>query len=306
MTLDPQARALLDLQAITGFRGYDQLPIAEARALMRTRALEIPREEVGRLENRTIDSGVPIRIYWPATDDRVRPALVFYHGGGWVLGDLENVDPTCRRLANETGFVVISVDYRLAPEHPFPDGVEDACEAFDWVLRESDLLKINPAKVAVGGDSAGGNLALVVSMIARDQRTTIPGFQLLVYPVTHYNFDTSSYHEFAEGFGLTRSAMEYYWNHYLQDPAKGALPYASPLRGDLRGLPKTLIITAECDPLRDDGEQLAVMLQRAEVDCQLLRVDGQIHGFFHLGHVMDKGRMAVADAAKALLSAFTE
>ncbi|WP_152053316.1 alpha/beta hydrolase [Tautonia marina] len=306
MPLDPYAQALLDLQQMTGFRGFDTLPVAEARAMMTARMADVPREPVPRVENLSTDTGIPIRLYWPHAEpdsSSLRPALVFSHGGGWILGDCDMVDGTCRSLANASECVVASVDYRLAPEHRFPTAAEDAYHAFRWVRAQADRLGIDPHRVAVGGDSAGGNLAIVSCLMARDRGEPAPAFQLLIYPVADSACNTPSYSECATGFGLTRNAMQYYWQQYLADPADGTHPYASPLRADLTGLPPAFVLTAEYDPLRDEGEALAQRLTEAGVATRHRRFDGQIHGFFHLGHIMPQGKDAVAEAAQALRQA---
>ncbi|WP_169977824.1 alpha/beta hydrolase [Tautonia rosea] len=305
MPLDPYAQALLDLQQMTGFRGFDTMPVAEARAMMAARMADVPREAVARVEDRTTEAGLPLRVYWPESDaPSPRPALVFSHGGGWVLGDCNMVDGTCRSLANASGCVVASVDYRLAPEHHFPTAAEDASHAFQWVRAEAGRLGIDPARIAVGGDSAGGNLAIVSCLMARDRREPAPAFQLLIYPVADSACDSPSYSECATGFGLTRDAMQYYWRQYLGEWGDGRQPYASPLLADLTGLPPAFVLTAEYDPLRDEGEALARRLTEAGVATTHRRFDGQIHGFFHLGHIMPQGKEAVTEAAQALRRAF--
>ena len=303
MPLDPQSRALLDLQKMTGFPGFDRMPLAEARAAIVARSASSPREGVARIEDRATPGGVPVRLYWPIGPEVRRPALLFFHGGGWVMGNRETVDPTCRTLANASGLVVASVDYRLAPEHPYPAAAEDAFEALGWLAREAGSLGVDPSRIAVGGDSAGGNLAIVAALMARDRSATPPAFQLLIYPVADHAFDTPSYLEYADGYGLTLDAMRTYWNHYLPRSEAGREPYASPLRANLDGLPPTHVITVEYDPLRDDGERLADRLRGSGVAVISRRYDGQLHGFFHLGHLLDAARSAVLDAAAVLRDA---
>ncbi|RUL83106.1 alpha/beta hydrolase [Tautonia sociabilis] len=303
MPLDRHAQALLDLQALTGFQGFDTMPVAEARADMIARMADAPREPVARVEDRATPSGVPLRLYWPATDGNARPALLFAHGGGWVLGNLDTVDGSCRTLANASGCVVASVDYRLAPEHPFPAAIDDTLDAFRFLLAEAGALGVDPSRVAVGGDSAGGNLAIASCLKARELGEPLPAFQLLIYPVADSSCSTPSFEEFATGFGLTRNAMRYYWRQYAPRPEDAEHPLASILRADLAGLPPAFVLTAEYDPLRDEGEQLARRLQDAGVPATLRRFDGQIHGFFHLGHLIPDGKTAIAEAASALRSA---
>lgn len=303
MPLDPYAQALLDLQRMTGFQGFDTMPVPEARAAMRARMAETPRATMNRIEDRATPNGIPVRLYWPSQAEQARPALVFYHGGGFVLGDLDMVDGSCRSLANESGCIVASVDYRLAPEYRFPAAADDSYAAYQWLRAEAGTLGVDPSRIAVGGDSAGGNLAIVSSLMARDRREPMPAFQLLIYPVADSNCDSPSYAEFATGYGLTADAMRYYWRNYLADPADGRNPYASPLLADLNGLPPAFVLTAEFDPLRDEGEALAGKLVEAGVSVALRRFDGQIHGFFHLGHIIPGGREAISEAASALRNA---
>ncbi len=265
-------------------------------------------EPVHHVEDREIPGPngiIPLRIYTPAGNGPF-PVLVFYHGGGWVICSLETHDPVCRSLANAARCVVVSVDYRLAPEHKFPAAADDCYAATQWALSNATLINGDPARVAVGGDSAGGNLAAVVTLMARDRNAAAPIFQLLVYPVTDYFVPgTPSYLQNAEGYFLTRDDMVWFWNHYLNDEADTANPYACPLRATSQaGLPPALVITAEFDPLRDEGEMYAARLRESGVTAQLVRYDGMIHGFFSMGGVLDQGRNALALAAAQLRAAF--
>ncbi|QDV35464.1 alpha/beta hydrolase [Tautonia plasticadhaerens] len=303
MPLDRHARALLDLQAMTGFKGFDAMPVAEARAATAARTAETPRAEVARVEDRTTPGGVPIRLYWPEAGGPPRPLLVFSHGGGWVVGNVETVDHSCRTLANASGCVVASVDYRLSPEHTFPAAADDAYEAYRWLRSEAGSIGVDPGRVAVGGDSAGGNLALVSCLKARELGEPMPAFQLLIYPVVDASCSSASYAECGTGFGLTAEAMRYYWRQYLARPEDGEHPLASPLRADLAGLPPAFVLSAEYDPLRDEVEELARRLRSGGVPTTLRRFDGQIHGFFHLGHIIPDGARALDEAAAALRTA---
>ena len=198
-------------------------------------------------------------------DGQGLPALVYYHGGGWVIGNLDSVDRTCRALANASGCVLISVDYRLAPEDKFPAAVEDADAALRYVAHRAAELGIDPNRIAVGGDSAGGNLAAVVAQISRDRGSPRLAFQLLIYPVVDRDDNRLSLQEFAQGYLLTRPGMDYFWAHYLPKPEDGRHPHASPIQAEsLAGLPPALVITAECDPIRDQGEAYAKRLQESE------------------------------------------
>jgi acetyl esterase len=232
---------------------------------------------------------------------------VFYHGGGWVIGDLEVADRPCRSLCAGAGCVVVSVDYRLAPEHRFPAAADDAYAAAQWVSAHAADLGADPARLAVGGDSAGGNLTAVVALMARDQGGPPIAFQLLIYPVAGCDLDTVSYRDNAEGYLLTRAAMEWFWGHYIPDEAARRHPYASPLSAEnLAGLPPAFVVTAEYDPLRDEGEAYAERLRRAGVPVTLKRYAGMIHGFFQLAGVLDQGRQVLTDASSALREALTK
>ena len=311
MPLDPQAQAVLDLYRAAGIPPTHMLSVAEARAGMIARAAAVPGEPepVARLEDRALPgpSGeIPIRIYTPAGQGP-RPVLVYFHGGGWVLGNLETHDRVCRSLANAAGCVVVSVDYRLAPEHRFPAAAEDAYAATRWVAENAAALGIDGARLAVGGDSAGGNLAAVVALMARDRGGPALGQQLLIYPVTDHDFETPSYREHAEGFLLWRESMVWFWDHYLPDVAGRDDPYASPLRAaELRGLPPAYVITAEYDPLRDEGEAYAARLREAGVPVVSKRYPGMLHGFFGTAHVVDLAGQAIREAGEALRAAWSE
>lgn len=265
-----------------------------------------PLQEVARVQDRTIPGPaqpIPIRVYWPVTA-RNLPALIYFHGGGWVIGNLDSVDRSCRALANASGCVLISVDYRLAPEHRFPAAVEDADAAVRYVAEHAAEFDIDPNRIAVGGDSAGGNLATVACLIARDRGGPHIAFQLLVYPVTDYEDSRPSMQEFAQGYLLTRPAMDYFWVHYLPRPEEGRHPHASPMRAEsLAGLPPAMLITAECDPIRDQGEAYAERLREAGIPVSVKRYEGAIHVFFNLAGVIDSGKQAIADAGDALRTA---
>jgi len=282
------------------------VPAPEARIAYAARPLP-PGAPVANVENRTIPGPageVPVRIYTP--DGRAPfPVLVWFHGGGWVLGSLDGSDHTCRELANTAGCIVVSVDYRLAPEHKFPACPDDCDCAYQWVMANAGSFGGDPRRVAVGGDSAGGNLAAVVALRARERGGPPPAFQLLVYPVTDHDFERPSYVANADGYSLTLVAMRWFWEQYVNSPDEMAHPHAAPLRAaDLSGLPPALIITAEFDPLRDEGEAYGDRLRQAGVPVTVSRYDGMIHGFFNMFPVIDKGREAIREASAALASAF--
>src|SRR5438874_6338251 len=308
MPLDPEAKMLLE-QMTTVVRPFDELSVEEARAAIATLSAAAGEgEAVARVENRTVPGPrgeIPVRVYTP--EGRAPfPVLVYFHGGGWVIGSLETHDGICRHLANAAGAVVVSVDYRLAPEHPFPASGEDAYAATRWVAANAAAIGGDPRHIAVGGDSAGGNLAAVVPLMARDRGGPPLVFQLLVYPVTDVpSAKTASYRENAEGYFLTAKMMHWFWNHYCGKNPDLSDPYLCPLRAkDLKRLPPALVVTAEFDPLRDEGEAYAARLREAGVAATAKRYPGMIHGFFGMGALLAQGRVATKEAAEALRAAF--
>ena len=305
MPLDPQAQAVMEAVAALGFPPNHTVSPQEARANGKARA-RAPGPEVARVDDRNIpgpDGEVPVRIYTPEGSGPF-PVLVWFHGGGWVVGDLESADGVSRHLTVGSGFVVVSVDYRLAPETKFPGPAEDCYAATQWVAQNAASINADAGKIAVGGDSAGGNLAAAVSLMARDRGGLSVGFQLLVYPVTDRDFSTVSYSQNGDDYQLTRDGMIWFWDHYLANAADAANPYAAPLRAqDLEGLPPALVITAEYDPLRDEGEAFAHRLEAAGVPTACTRYDGMIHGFFGMFAAVDKGKQAIEQASAALKSA---
>jgi acetyl esterase len=233
------------------------------------------------------------------------PALVYFHGGGWVIGDLDTHDSLCRHLANAARCIVVAVDYRLAPEHKFPAAVEDCFAATSWVAREAVALGIDRERLAVGGDSAGGNLAAVVSLIARDRGAPKLRCQALLYPAVECGMTHPSHDRFAEGYLLTRPTMRWFYEHYLREPADIDDWRASPLRADdLSGVAPALVLTAGNDVLRDEGEAYARRLQEAGVAVQLRHFPDQIHGFLTMGKIIEAAQPALDDIAAALQAAW--
>lgn len=308
MPLDEEMKQILQMLAPPGAPALTDLSVAEARASMGALMAASPTPEpVGGVENRTIPGPageIPVRIYTP-TRPGPHPALVYFHGGGWVLCNLDTHDASCRTLCNQAACVVVSVDYRLAPEHQFPVGLEDCYAATRWVAEHAGEINVDPRRIAVGGDSAGGNLTASVTHLARERGGPRLVHQLLIYPVTDARFDTPSYEENAEGYFLTRDSMKWFWAHYLSNEADAAHPHASPLRAkNFAELPPATVITAEFDPLRDEGEAYGRRLQEAGVPTRIERFDGVIHGFFGMGALVAKARDAVALAASELRKAF--
>lgn len=280
MSLDPVVEALLGQLAEAGGLPLNEMSPPEGRAMYQAMNAEAVKQDIAAVTDSTA-SGVPIRIYRPSTQDNLA-CIVFYHGGGWVIGDLETHDAPCRRLANATGAVVVAVDYRLAPEHPFPAAQDDCYAATCWVADNAATLNIDPTRIAVAGDSAGGNLAAVVSLRARDENGPAIAHQLLVYPATDAAMNTASYNDNAEGYMLTRDSMAWFWENYLGSDNQ-ANPLASPLMADnFQNLPAATIITAGFDPLRDEGEAYGEKLRAAGVETDVVREAGLIHGFISL------------------------
>jgi acetyl esterase/lipase len=275
--IDPPLAAFLEQAALQP--PLESLPVEVARQVYRelAAALGLPPPPVRTVVDRSIDGpGGPLtlRLYLPPGEPaRPLPTLLYLHGGGWVIGDLETHDGLCRHLANAAGAVVVSVDYRLAPEHPFPASGEDAYAATRWVAANAAVIGGDAKRIAVGGDSAGGNLAAVVSLMARDRGGPRLVFQLLVYPVTDTpSANTTSYRENAEGYFLTAKTMHWFWNHYCGKNPDLSDPYLCPLRAkDLKRLPPALVITAEFDPLRDEGEAYTAHLREAGNQAQVKR-----------------------------------
>lgn len=302
MALDPQVTAYLELMA-SGPPVDAQTP-AEARANSERAApaLSGPGPELARVEDVDL-GGVPGRLYVPDEPGGPPPVVLWFHGGGWVVGSLETLDVTCRRLAQASGCALVSVDYRLAPEHRYPAAVEDAWAATRYLADHGRELGLDPDRLVVGGDSAGGNLAAVVALKARDAGLPLC-LQVLVYPVVDCDLETASYRRNATGFGLTRAAMEWYWSHYCPDPERRREPDASPLRApSLAGVPPALVVTCDLDPLLDEGEAYARRLEAEGVPVTLSRYEGMVHGFVRLFALIDRSQELIAEVAARIRDA---
>ena len=311
-TLEPEIQLQLSVIERQGNPPIETLPPPQAREEMRSQAivaggLPLP---VGDVRDLTVDGATgPLRArhYTPAEPGGPHPLLVFFHGGGWVIGDLETHDAACRLLCRHAGVHVLAVDYRLAPEAPFPAAIDDARAAFAWAAAHAAELGADPARVAIGGDSAGGNIAAVVSQETVREGVAAPAFQLLIYPAVDASKDYRSAELFREGFLLTQAEMDYFYNHYVTAAqAEATDPRISPLLAeDLSGLPPALILTAGFDPLRDEGEAYAQALREAGNVVALRRFAGLIHGFANMVGVSRVSRDAVvemAGATRALLA----
>jgi acetyl esterase len=315
--LDPAAKAMVDAME-ANWPDLSSLPAAQARATVRAQGAAARQaagapEVVARVDDRAVPGPggeIPVRIYWPAEPVTTPPpAVVFFHGGGFVICDLDSHDATCRGLANGAGVVVVSVDYRLAPEDKFPAAAEDAYAATVWVAANAAELGADPARLAIAGDSAGGNLTAVVALMARDRGGPTLAFQLLVYPVTDLSpsrHGHASQTENGRGYFLTTQDMEWFRAQYLPHDADGSDPLASPLLADdLAGLPPALVMTAEYDPLRDEGEAYGRRLSDAGVPTEVIRYPGMFHGFFSMGAFLPTARQANQRAYDALRVALT-
>jgi len=301
MLLDPQAKALLDKAAAANVPGPDQVPAPQARDLYKRSRLPLqpPKPEMALVRDFTIDDGhgaVTLREFRPLTSNATPlPALLYFHGGGWVIGDIETHDTLCRQLADGSGAVVFSVNYSKSPEYRFPVAVDECTAATRYVSDQSDSLGIDASRIGVGGDSAGANLATVVALTLRGQLNKPLVCQLLIYPVTDLRLSKDSIERYAVGYGLTTAAMRYFRDAYLRDSSDQDDFRASPLlASDLSKLPPALVLTAGFDPLRDEGRAYADALSAAGNQVQYVCFERQIHGFIIMGGIIDEANTAVA------------
>ncbi|MGK5114517.1 alpha/beta hydrolase [Geodermatophilus sp. CPCC 205506] len=307
MPVDPQVQALLAAMEAQGAPDISQLSVSQARDMANSfREMQGDLVQVAAVGDRTVPGpagSLPVRIYRP--NGSPRGAIVYFHGGGWVIGNIEVVDAPCRALADATGCVVVSAQYRLAPESAYPAAADDCYAVTAWVAEHIDELGTEPPGLVVAGDSAGGNLAAVVALMARDRGGPAIALQALIYPVTDLaSMETDSYRDNGEGYLLTADTMRWFRDHYVPDEARRSEPYASPARAeDLSGLPPAFVATMEFDPLRDEGERYAELLQKAGGTATVRRYDGQIHGLFWLGGMCDRYSGLIEDLAKEVKAA---
>ncbi len=307
--MHPQVAALLERVARSPFPPYNAVtPFVARRIYRETRAALSPRpEEVGQVRLLIAPGPVALRAYRPLGSgrDEVLPALVFFHGGGWTIGDLDTHDTLCRQLANGARCVVFSVDYRLAPEYPFPAPVDDCIAATEFVFRESGSLGIDARRIALGGDSAGGNLAAVVALHARDARSEQPCFQLLIYPATDQRCSFPSHQKNGQGYLLTSDSIGWFRASYLPRREDWSDWRASPLlAANHSGLPPALVLTAGLDPLVDEGRAYAEKMRAAGVPVEYAEYPDMVHGFFLFGGVLETTNAAIQRCCEALRSAF--
>lgn len=295
--LHPHARALLKLIEEKGLPPTHTLAPDVARAWYRERRSFTQPTPPDVAAVRELRAGnIPLRLYRPLGSDakRMLPVLVYFHGGGWVIGDLDTHDTLCRELANGSGCAVVAVDYRLAPEHRYPAAVDDSWAALQWVHANAGELHLDASRMAVGGDSAGGKLAAVMAILARDAKAPAIAFQLLIYPATDQRRGSASHKTNGQGYLLTQETMDYFHDHYIPDKSRDTEWRASPLLcEDLRGLPPAFVLTAGYDPLRDEGLQYAQRLSEAGNAASLVCFERQIHGFITMGRVIDEANVAV-------------
>ena len=310
MTLDPQLAEILAIAEKAGRPPLESLPIAEARREYKKRAdtFGLPVADMTAVEERGIagpDGGVPVRLYVPPGVTASSPLLVFFHGGGWAIGDRDTHDRACRYLAAAARCRVASVEYRLAPEHPFPAGVDDCWAAYAAIAGNAAAWGADAGKIAVGGDSAGGNLAAVVAQLAKERRAPAPRFQLLIYPAADMAKAYASVEKFAKGYLLTKAMIERFMGFYAPRPETRRDPRVSPLLArDLSGLPPAFVQTAGFDPIQDEGAAYAKALAGAGVSTEHKHYPSLVHGYLQLAGYSKAARAAVDDAAAALRGAF--
>ena len=306
MPLDPQCQAIIDAAAQAGapFDAGDHIAVrAGYAATTPVYRHETPAlDSVANLMFEGPAGNIPVRVYRPRVEGRAPlPALVFFHGGGWVVGDLETHDHMCRYLAGHGDVVVASVDYRLAPEHKFPAAYDDALAAMRWVMSAPDDLNVDADRLAIGGDSAGGNLSAAVTLALRDAGIPALKLQLLIYPVMDFLADNDSIRDYTTGYMLTKAAMDMFTDWYLPDDGARADPRASPQQAaDHAGLPPAFVQTAEYDMLRDEGRRYADTLEQAGIAVEYRCYPGMIHGFMRMGSKIDTAITALDDAVDAL------
>ena len=308
MPLDPEAKASLEKQAALGLPAQHEVSPEEARAMSESQP-RIPGPEVASVSDLAAPGphgDVPVRVYVPVTDDAAPlPVCVWFHGGGWVVGSIATNDPTCRALADAAGAIIVSVDYRLAPEHRFPIPFDDCYAATEWAAANAASFGGDASRLAVAGSSAGGNLAAAVALRARDEGGPRLAHQSLICPVVDTDLERPSYLENGDGYGLNYDTMVYFLQCYVRDEADASNPYVVPMAADdLSGLPSAFVLTCEYDPLRDEGEAYAGRLREAGVPVKLSRYDGHIHALFNAGVPFTRTWDAINEAAVELRKAF--
>lgn len=313
MPLDPQAKELLDIINAFRTKGLHELGPEKARETYNSRPANLAPKKVALFDvsNRTIqhkyehqELSIPIRIYTPIDSPQPLPVLVFYHGGGMVIGSLDSYDSLCRQLSIQSGYIIVAVDYRLAPENKFPAAVEDAYAALEWTSQHCAAFNGDPNNIAIGGDSAGGSLAAVVAILARDKLDLDISLQLLIYPATAPHADHPSQLKFSKGYFLERPTILWFHECYIRDDRDRLdFRYAPLIAENLSKLPSAFVLVADHDPLRDEGVAYAKRLEANGVEVELKEYQGMIHPFLSLAGVLEQGEQAISDSAKALRQA---
>lgn len=314
---DQDMQRVLEQLGSLGGKPIEKLTPAEARkqptpadavlALLKQQGKPTTPQPVGKVEDRMIQGAagqIPATVYWPSGTGPF-PVLVYFHGGGWVIGSPQVYDASPRALVNLVNCVVVSVSYRLGPEHKFPAAHEDAFAAYQWVLKNASSINGDAAKVAVGGESAGGNLAVAVAMMARDRKAALPRHMMVVYPIAGADTSTASYRAQAAAKPLNKPMMEWFFTHYLTSPGDAKDPRIALVSADLKGLPSATVITAQIDPLRSEGQLLADRLKAAGVAVDATNYDGVTHEFFGMSAVVAKAKQAQQQAAEGLKTGFS-
>jgi acetyl esterase len=310
MAVDPQIQIVLDLVKKAAYPDYGMLDPVTARQQFEQTApiLDARPVAVHRVEDLTLagpGGSLLVRCYTPRASDQPLPMLLWFHGGGFVIGSVNSYDAICRQLCLQADCMVLSVDYRLAPEHPFPAAVEDCFAALNWAVVQGAALGGDPKRIALAGDSAGGNLATVCSILARDAGGPELALQCLIYPCTAAEPETASHHRFAEGYILSRQSIQWFYRHYLAHPdGRNDYRYAPLLADDLSGLAPTLLILADHDPLYDEGRAYGERLQAAGNQIEIVDYPGMVHAFYSMSNAVDAAKDALARSARALRTAF--
>ncbi len=312
MSLDPQAKWVLDIAEQAKVPSLEEMSAGDAKQAYEERALKLCFQDIpiGNIEDLSIPGphgDIPLRIYHPIDTTPNLPVVVYYHGGGWVIGSRNSHDALCRQISNQGRFLVVSVDYRMGPEAKFPAAVDDAITAFNWAAKTIQAHGGDPARIAVAGDSAGGNLSAVVCLAAEKDKSPAPFFQWLIYPATNMSMDTQSHQDFSEGYFLTRSLMEWFQGHYLTGPQDKHDWRASPLLAEaISHVAPALIQTVGFDPLKDEGKAYAEKLESAGVPVSFTNYPGMIHGFINLGGAIEAAQTAIDEGVEALKEAFSQ
>lgn len=311
MTLDPQAKWVLDIAEQANAPLLEDMSAEDAKTAYEERALKLCFQDVpiGKSEDLDIagpHGPIPIRLYHPVNGAEKLPVLIYYHGGGWIIGSRDSHDALCRSISNQGSFLVVSVDYRMGPEAKFPAAVDDSIAAMNWVSDTITQYGGDKTKIAVSGDSAGGNLSAVVCLAATENQCPMPAFQWLIYPATDMVMETNSHQQFSEGYFLTKNLLNWFQDHYLSSPEDKNDWRASPIRAkSIASVPSALVQTAGFDPLKDEGKAYADRMSAEGVDVAYTEYPGMIHGFINLGGAIGAAQVAIDEGIASLKKAFS-